>query len=76
MPHHVVFLGCVNAAADDGTHHLIDVFQVINADSQRDAGVKVIYQTTDGQPVKWISTGVYEIEENRQTLRWVEPTSR
>jgi hypothetical protein len=62
MPPQVVFLGCFKAAADDGTHHLIDVFQVIN----------VIYQTTDGQPVRRLSTEVYEIEENCLTLRRVE----
>ena len=76
MPMQVAFKGSFSAFADDGTHQLIDVFQLINAETQAEYGGSVIYRTPDGRAVDWIRTGVYEIKESRLTLRWIKPTSR
>ena len=76
MPIQVAFKGSFSAFADDGTNHLIDVFQLINAETQAEYGGSVIYRTPDGRAVDWIRTGVYEIKESRLTLRWIKPTSR
>jgi hypothetical protein len=76
MPIQVAFRGSFKALADDGTHHLIDVFQVIDDETQAEYGGSVIYRTPDGQAVEWIRSGVYEIGESRLKLRWIKPTSR
>jgi hypothetical protein len=76
MPIQVALRGSFSAFAEDGSHHLIDVFQLINAETQAEYGGSVIDRTLDGRAVDWIRTGVCEIKESRLTLRWIKPTSR
>src|SRR5262249_39730681 len=72
----VAFKGSFSAFADDGAHQLIDVFQLINAETQAEYGGSVIYRTPDGRAVDWIRTGVYEIKESRLTPPLNKPTTR
>jgi hypothetical protein len=73
MPERLTFRGAFKASAADGTAYLIDVFQVMHDRSQAEPTGLVIYRTTDGRSVKRIRRGVYEIEENRLSLRLIEP---
>src|SRR5262249_41725506 len=64
--------GALRAAANDGSSHLIDVFQAVDDGSHDGLGGSVIYRTPDGEPVKRIRSGVYEIESSRVALRLVD----
>jgi hypothetical protein len=75
MSAHLAFRGALKAAADDGSSHLIDVFQVVDDGSHHGLGGSVIYRTPDGGPVKCIRNGVYEIESSRLAVKLVNRES-
>ena len=73
MSAHLAFRGALKAAADDGSSHLIDVFQVVDDGSHHGLDGSVIYRTPAGEPVKRIRNGVYEIESSRLAVKLVDP---
>jgi hypothetical protein len=73
MPDKLEFRGSFKASDRDGNLYLIDVFQVQHDGSQAAADDSVLYRTADGQAVKRIRQGVYEIIESQIALQWFEP---
>jgi hypothetical protein len=75
MSAHLAFRGALRAADDDGSSHLIDVFQVVDDGAHQGLGGSVIYRTPNGGPVKRIRNGVYEIESSRLAVKLVDRES-
>jgi hypothetical protein len=73
MPDRIEFRGAFKALDRERTNYFIDVFQVMHDGSEGQVGGIVLYRTTDGQAVKRIRKGVYELEESHITLEWVTP---
>jgi hypothetical protein len=65
------FRGAFKALDREGTNYFIDVFQVMHDGSEGQVGGVVRYRTPDGQAVKRVRKGVYEIEESRIRLQIV-----
>jgi hypothetical protein len=59
----LAFRGALRATAEDGSSYIIDVFHVVSEGSHNGFGGSVIYRTPDGETVKRVRNGVYEIEE-------------
>jgi hypothetical protein len=72
MTDRLAFRGALRAAAEDGSSYLIDVFQVVDNGSHDGISGSVIYRTPDGETVKRIRSGVYEIESSRVAVRLVD----
>jgi hypothetical protein len=66
------FRGAFKALDREGTNYFIDVFQLTHDGSDEQAGGVILYRTSDGQAVKRLRKGVYEIEESQITLRIVD----
>ena len=71
MSERIEFRGVFKALDREGTNYFIDVFQVMPDGWEGQAGGVMLYRTPDGQAVKRVREGVYEIEESRIRLRMV-----
>jgi hypothetical protein len=71
MSERLEFRGVFKALDREGTSYFIDVFQLLHDGSASLAGGVMLYRTPDGQAVKRVREGVYEIEESRIRLRMV-----
>jgi hypothetical protein len=72
MPDRLQFRGAFKASDREGTNYFIDVFQVMHDGPKERAGGAILYRTGDGQEVKRLRQGVYEIEGSRIALQIVD----
>jgi hypothetical protein len=69
MPGQVVFKGAFKASANDGTVYVIDMFEILDERSAFPALGQLLYRTAEGEAIKRIRSGVYEIEESGLIVR-------
>jgi hypothetical protein len=69
MPGRLAFRGAFKASADDGTAYVIDVFEVMDGCVDGAESGSVLYRTADGEAMKRLGTGIYEIEQSGLVVR-------
>jgi hypothetical protein len=69
MPDRLAFRGAFKASAEDGTNYVIDAFEVMHDRSGGEVQGIFLYRTTEGQAVKRLDVGIYEVAESGVKLR-------
>jgi hypothetical protein len=72
MPEPLEFRGAFKALDHVGTNYIIDVFQVMQVESEGGSVGVILYRTSDGRAVKRVRNGVFEVEASRITLHRVD----
>jgi hypothetical protein len=69
MPDRLAFRAAFKTSADDGAAYLIDVFEIMHDGPDGEICGALLYRTADGEAVKRLESGVYEIEESGLIVR-------